>query len=106
MVNFSRVFFVIPTLNAARGWPRFDTALQNNLQDLGLSPDHVLIVDSESTDETLAWAQAAGYRTYPILRQNYDHGGTRQLAADLLPDAEFLIYLTQDAVLAEAFSAR
>ena len=106
MPNPAQVFFVVPTLNAGRGWARFDKALQSNLHDLGLADDHVLIIDSESSDETAALAQASGYRVHPILRKNYDHGGTRQFGADLLPEAEFLIYLTQDAVLAEASSAR
>ncbi|MBS1813502.1 MAG: glycosyltransferase [Acidobacteria bacterium] len=106
MPDFSRIFFVVPTLNAGRGWVRFGEALRSNLDDLGLGSGHVLIIDSESEDDTVALAQSAGYRIHSILRKNYDHGGTRQIGADLLPEAEFLIYLTQDAVLTEAASAR
>lgn len=93
----SKIALVIPTLNAATDWKRFASALPTFL-----SPEQVLIVDSSSADRTADLARAAGFRLYVISREEFNHGGTRQLAAELLPDAEFLIYLTQDAVLANA----
>ena len=44
-------------------------------------------------------ARAAGFRVHTISRAEFNHGGTRQLAAELLPEAEILVFLTQDAVL-------
>lgn len=93
----SKIALVIPTLNAATDWKRFASALPTFL-----SPEQVLIVDSSSADRTADLARAAGFRLYVISREEFNHGGTRQLAAELLPDAEFLIYLTQDAVLTNA----
>lgn len=93
----SNIALVIPTLNAAKDWKRFVSALP-----AFLSPEQVLIVDSSSTDRTADLARAAGFQLYVISREEFNHGGTRQLAAELLPNAEFLIYLTQDAVLANA----
>ncbi len=85
---------IVPTLNAAKDWPLFAPALLACVQ-----PEQVLIVDSESTDGTPDLARAAGFHVHTIERSGFNHGGTRQMAAGLVPDAEILIYMTQDAVL-------
>lgn len=86
---------IVPTLNAAADWPRFAPPLLASVE-----PEQVLIVDSSSTDDTVDLARAAGCRVHIIRRAEFNHGGTRQLAADLPTDADLLVYLTQDAVLA------
>jgi len=63
-------------------------------------PEQVLIVDSSSADGTADLARTAGFRVHTITRESFNHGGTRQLAADLLPEVDILVYLTQDAFLA------
>jgi rhamnosyltransferase len=88
---------VVPVLNAAEGWPLFTASLLNSV-----SPDRVLILDSSSTDGTGDMARSAGFRVHTIARAEFRHGGTRQLAAEMLPDAEILVFLTQDAVVADA----
>jgi rhamnosyltransferase len=60
-----------------------------------------MVIDSSSDDGTDDLARAAGFRVHSISRAEFNHGGTRQLAADLLPEAELLVFLTQDAVLAD-----
>jgi rhamnosyltransferase len=85
---------IIPTLNAALDWPRFSSALLTCA-----TPDEVLIVDSSSTDETANLALAAGFKVCSIPRADFNHGGTRQFAAELSSDADILVYLTQDAIL-------
>jgi rhamnosyltransferase len=85
---------IVPTLNAARDWPTFAPALLACAR-----PDQVLIVDSESSDDTVALAQAAGFTVHSIARSSFNHGGTRQLGAELAPEADVLVYLTQDAFL-------
>jgi rhamnosyltransferase len=85
---------IVPTLNAALDWSRFSSALLTCA-----TPDEVLIVDSSSTDETANLALAAGFKVYSIPRTDFNHGGTRQFAAELSSDAEILVYLTQDAIL-------
>jgi rhamnosyltransferase len=88
---------IVPTLNAEADWPRFAPALLANI-----APERVLIVDSQSTDATAELAKRAGFRIHSIARCEFNHGGTRQLAAEMLSDADLLIYLTQDAILADA----
>jgi rhamnosyltransferase len=90
-----RTALVIPTWNAGRHW----SGIQRTLRMQGIAPDHVLIIDSSSTDNTPTLARKAGYRLKTIPQVSFRHGATRQLAAELLPDAEFLVYLTQDALL-------
>lgn len=62
----------------------------------------MLILDSSSTDGTVDLAKAAGFQVHSIQRADFNHGGTRQLAVDLLPHADILVYLTQDAILADS----
>jgi rhamnosyltransferase len=86
---------IVPTYNAATYWAAFQKTL--NLQ--GLTPDQVLIVDSASTDGTPELAEKAGYQVRRINKKDFNHGATRQMACDLLPDATFLVFMTQDAIL-------
>jgi rhamnosyltransferase len=99
-------YIVVPVLNAMPDWPDFSKALLENLADLNLPPSRALIIDSESEDGTAEAARNAGFRVLPIFRKDFDHAATRQVAADLLADGEFLVYLTQDAVLAGPDSVR
>jgi len=93
-VNF---FVVVPTLNAARDWFRLTAP------SIGCIPaGRVLILDSSSTDETANLATVAGFRVHTIARSEFNHGGTRQLAAELLPDADILVFLTQDIELVQS----
>jgi rhamnosyltransferase len=86
---------IVPTLNAAADWPRFASPLLASVK-----PEQVLIVDSSSTDCTVDLARAAGFQVHTISRAEFNHGGTRQLAVELLPDVDILVFLTQDAALA------
>jgi len=90
------VAIFVPTLNAANEWQRFAPALLACVQ-----PEQVLILDSSSADGTADLARATGFRVQSISRSDFNHGGTRQWATELLPKAELLIFLTQDAVLAD-----
>jgi rhamnosyltransferase len=59
-------------------------------------------VDSSSTDSTPELARSGGFRVHTISREEFSHGGTRQLAAEILSDTEILVFLTQDAILADS----
>lgn len=92
-----KIAIIVPTLNAASEWSHFSNALLANV-----SPETVLILDSESTDETVEFAKATGFQTRLIPRAEFNHGGTRQLGVDLCTDAEVVVFLTQDAPLADS----
>jgi len=85
---------VIPTYNASRYWKQLHSALVEQ----GLSKEQVLVVDSSSTDDTRELVRRAGYPLKQITKESFRHGATRQMAADSLSWAEFLVYVTQDAI--------
>jgi rhamnosyltransferase len=97
MSIFSTCAVIIPSLNAAEDWPRLIPSLLASI-----STEQVMVIDSSSDDGTADLARAAGFRVHSISRVGFNHGGTRQLAADLLPQAELLVFLTQDAILADS----
>ncbi len=94
------VGLIIPTLNAGERWR---TCLAG-INSQSLKPQRRLIVDSASTDNTVALAASAGFEVSHIDRAEFNHGGTRQRAAEYLSDCEIIVFLTQDAILATADS--
>jgi len=93
-----KIAVCIPTLNAEKGWPDLFRGLSNQR----VQPSEVLVVDSSSTDGTAELARQDGCRVVTVPRAEFRHGGTRQHAAELASDADVLVYLTQDAILADA----
>ena len=87
---------VVPTINGGSVFEAWLQALDAQLA----RPAEVLVIDSSSTDGTAARARAAGLRVHVIPRRDFDHGGTRQLAVDMLPGARLIAFMTQDALLA------
>jgi rhamnosyltransferase len=88
------VGLIIPTFNAARYWP----ALSEGIRTQSLAPNRVIVIDSASSDGTPELARRDGFSVVEIASRDFNHGGTRQLGAELAEGAEILIYLTQDAV--------
>ena len=86
---------VVPTLNAATHWSTFREGLSHQ----ALPVQRILIIDSCSSDGTADLARKAGFEVVSVTRSAFNHGGTRQVAANLMFDVDILVYLTQDAVL-------
>jgi len=86
----------IPTLNARSTWTDFSAALRSQ----SAKPDEIVVLDSESDDGTAELAERDGFRVVRIARRDFRHGATRQMAVDTSADADILVYLTQDALLA------
>ncbi|HEY2534551.1 MAG TPA: glycosyltransferase [Xanthobacteraceae bacterium] len=89
-----RVGLVIPTLNAGGRWNECLRAVAAQT----LRPHRSIVVDSASTDCTVSLAEAAGFEVISIERRQFNHGGTRQWAAEILVDCEIVVFLTQDAI--------
>lgn len=66
----------------------------------GLVPrvHRALVVDSSSDDGTTELMASIGFTCHVIPGIEFDHGGTRQLAIEMLDDCEIVVFLTQDAV--------
>lgn len=60
-----------------------------------------LAIDSGSNDETVRIAQENGFTVLQISAEEFNHGATRQRGVALLDEAEIIVFLTQDAVLAD-----
>ncbi len=92
---------IIPVLNAENYIPELLPAIfqQNYL------PQDILIIDSESTDQTRALLSSYPIKLHSIPRQDFDHGGTRRLATEMV-DADIYIFLTQDAIPANPHTFR
>lgn len=87
---------VIPTYNAGVGFNK----LLDILQEQTLKPTQTIIIDSESTDETLELAKSHGCKVITINHQDFDHGTTRNLAVSNT-ESEFVVFLTQDVIPAD-----
>lgn len=92
----NKVGLIVPTLNAGSLWESWLTAFERQTR----KPDYLLVIDSSSTDNTVAMALARGFAVKVIARTEFNHGGTRQLGVGMLPDADIILFLTQDALLA------
>lgn len=88
---------IIPTLNAAS----FVRPLIESLQKQTYPPQEIFIIDSSSTDETLALAaHYDGVRTVCIPKSEFDHGRTRNLGVSI-SGAPFFVMMSQDALPAD-----
>ena len=94
----SRALVVVPTRNAGPRWAQWLDGLRSQQPVLR----RCAVIDSESSDGTAEQAEAAGLQVCRIARQAFNHGATRQMAIDRFgADADFVVFLTQDAVLAQ-----
>jgi rhamnosyltransferase len=96
------VAIVIPTLN---GGKEFELLLAS-LKTQTYHPVQKLVIDSSSEDQTVELAREYGFAIVSIKRNEFNHGATRQLAVETLTGADFLIFLTQDAILAKPDSLK
>lgn len=93
----TNVFIIVPVLNSA-GHLR---TLLPSIGEQGIPKKNVLFIDSASDDNSVSIIRKNGYACVSIARESFNHGATRQLAVETLSNAEFFVFLTQDAILAE-----
>ena len=87
------VTVVIPARDAGQ---RFADLL-DSLQKQTIKPAQILVIDSESTDETLELAKSRNCEVITINRSDFDHGTTRNLGV-AQTNSKFVVFLTQDAL--------
>jgi len=92
----NKVGLIVPTLNAGESWKDWLDAFERQTR----KPDCLLVIDSSSSDGTAALARAHGFAVRTIRKADFNHGGTRQWGLGLLPEVEFVVFMTQDALLA------
>ncbi|MGZ8225398.1 MAG: glycosyltransferase family 2 protein [Methylococcaceae bacterium] len=92
----SKIGLIVPTLNAGKLWESWLKAFEQQTR----KPDYLLVIDSSSSDDTVALARAYGLTVKVIAKTEFNHGGTRQIGVSMMPEAEIIVFLTQDAILA------
>ncbi|MBS9423354.1 glycosyltransferase family 2 protein [Photorhabdus caribbeanensis] len=88
------VTLIVPTYQAGKMWPQWLSLLQSQT----LQPVKLIMIDSNSTDNTVPLSRKYGIEPIIISPQEFNHGGTRNLAARYTPEADILVFLTQDAL--------
>ncbi|QSZ27770.1 glycosyltransferase family 2 protein [Aceticella autotrophica] len=88
-----KISIIIPTLNCEKTIGELLKRLKNQTQ----KADEIIVVDSESNDKTAEIAEKEGAKVIKIERRDFDHGGTRNLAAEN-STGDIIIFLTQDAL--------
>lgn len=87
------VTVVIPTRNAGSYADDMVAALSRQ----SVTPLQVLVMDSDSTDDTRRVFSAAGAEVLPVHPKEFDHARTRNCALSLAR-GDILVFLTQDAI--------
>lgn len=92
------ISIIIPMLNAEAYIERLIRALLEQT----VVPDEIIVVDSESEDNTAKIAAGLPrVHLMPIRRKEFDHGGTRDMALRA-SCGEFVLFMTQDALPVDA----
>lgn len=90
---FMEYSIIIPTCNGEKSI----AALLDAIHGQTVQPAKILVVDSASEDQTAAVSRAHGAEVLVIAREEFDHGGTRDLAFRMT-DTPYVIFMTQDAL--------
>jgi len=98
--KLGRALLVCPTLNPGALFDDWLKAFNEQTE----KPIMSLIIDSASDDGTIEKAKKMGFIVSVINRGEFNHGGTRQKAIDENENFDYVIYLTQDAILFDSQS--
>lgn len=90
-MHSSSIGIVIPTFQAAKHLPHCLSPLLHS----PLKP-RILIIDSSSTDDTVAVARSMGAETLVISQRDFNHGTTREMGRQYL-NTSIVVMITQDA---------
>lgn len=98
MIN-KKIVLCVPTLNPGELAEKMVQALKVQT----LKPSEILIIDSASDDGSIDEYKRIGARIIPVLRKDFDHGGTRNIAFRTIK-ADIYIFLTQDAIPTDMYA--
>ncbi|MBB6127050.1 glycosyltransferase family 2 protein [Mucilaginibacter lappiensis] len=95
MINSLNTALLIPTLNAGQQWSK----TLESIKQQAYKPQKLFVVDSGSNDTTINIAKQFNFEVIKIAKTEFNHGATRQLLVDQVPESDIYIFLTQDAIL-------
>lgn len=87
---------IIPTYNAEKEGIE---NLLKSIKEQTLSPDKICIIDSSSTDNTVAICKKYGCDINIIKKESFNHGLTRQIGIDNNKNYDYAVLMTQDILL-------
>ena len=87
---------IIPTHNASK----YISWQLKRLRDQSAGITEIIVIDSESADNTVKIAKAMGAKCIRIKSADFDHGGTRNIAYRQSA-GDIMVFLTQDALPAD-----
>lgn len=90
------VAVIVPTYNGGAEWAKCAELISS--QDI--KPTRIKIIDSSSSDDTVQISNFYNFSVVSISSEDFNHGGTRNLAVKELVESDIFIFLTQDALLA------
>lgn len=95
-----KYYIAVPTYNGGKIWKEVITSIKKYApQNL-----YVLVIDSNSKDDTAANALAAGFDVDTINGADFNHGGTRNIAVEKAQhEHDIIIFMTQDAIPQQDF---
>jgi glycosyltransferase involved in cell wall biosynthesis len=88
-----KVSIIIPTFNAG---PEFQWLLRKLRGQKAVRELEIVVVDSGSRDDTIAFAHAAGATVLAIAQSEFSHSHARNLGADAA-SGDYLLFMVQDA---------
>jgi len=88
-----KISVIIPTYNAGKLLFKVLPAVEHQ----SILPYEIIIIDSNSTDDTLNIANSFPVKCISIAKKDFNHGGTRNYGARLAR-GDYIVYLTQDVV--------
>ena len=91
-----KISVIIPTINAAACLEELIGRIKNQRQQAG----QIIVIDSGSSDGTLELATELGATVIAITPGTFDHGATRNLAAEEA-SGSIIVFMTQDALPAD-----
>jgi rhamnosyltransferase len=91
-----KVSIVVPTYQGGNLWIESARAIKEASKNIS-----VVIIDSSSKDDTVEIAKKNGFFVKSIDSKNFNHGGTRNYSLKFIDDADFIVFLTQDAILSD-----
>ncbi|MFK9872143.1 glycosyltransferase family 2 protein, partial [Klebsiella pneumoniae] len=90
----------VPTYNGSSLWEKTVKEIKKHAP----KDTFVKVIDSGSTDNTVAIAKAAGFDVDIISSTEFNHGGTRnKIVEQYIGEYDVVIFLTQDAIPLEGF---
>ncbi|MHA7847603.1 glycosyltransferase family 2 protein [Serratia sp. D1N4] len=98
-----RFIVVVPTYNGGEVWDSSARSIKDASKNMSACSG-VYIIDSESTDNTCMIARQYGINIKIISKNEFNHGGTRNLALEFCKDEDVIVFLTQDAIVDDEIS--